>query len=231
MTDLRDVIARRVAMELKDGMLVNLGVGIPTRVPRFLPPGVAVWLESENGIIGFGPPAAPGREDRYFVDAGKSFATVLPGGSIIDSALSFGLIRGGHLDITVLGALQVDEKGNLANWVVPGGKLAGMGGAMDLVSGARRVIVATEHCARDGSPKILKACTFPLTGAGVVDTIVTELAVVSVTDEGLVLTEVAPGTTVEEVVAKTEAHLLIPTEPRTMFLGLGATTEPELEAQ
>lgn len=204
------MIAKRIAQEFKDGMLVNLGVGIPTRIPRFLPAGVMVWLESENGIIGFGPPARAGEEDRFFVDASKAFTTILPGGCVFDSALSFGLIRGGHLDYTILGALQVDEEGNLANWIVPGGRLAGMGGAMDLVTGARRVVVATEHCSKDGAAKIMKKCTFPLTGAKVVDVIVTELAFIEVTPGGLVLREVAPGVTVEEVVAKTDARLIIP---------------------
>jgi len=208
--DPRDMIAKRIAMEFKDGMLVNLGVGIPTRIPRFLPEGVTVWLESENGIIGFGPPATPGEEDRFFVDASKAYTTILPGGCVFDSALSFGLIRGGHLDYTILGALQVDEEGNLANWIVPGGRLAGMGGAMDLVTGAKKVVVATEHCAKDGASKIMKKCTFPLTGARVVDVIVTDLAFIEVTDDGLVLKEVAPGVTVEEVIEKTEAKLIIP---------------------
>ena len=206
----RDIIPKRIAMEFKDGMLVNLGVGIPGRVPMFIPKGVNIWLHAENGIIGNGPPAKPGEEDKYFVDASKLFCTILPGGSIFDSSLSFGIIRGGHLDYTVLGALQVDQEGNLANWIVPGGKLAGMGGAMDLVTGAKKVIVATEHCAKDGSPKILKKCTYPLTGQKCVDLIVTELAVIEVTPEGLVLKEVAPGVSVEEVVRKTEADLIIP---------------------
>lgn len=223
--DPRDLIARRIAFELDAGMLVNLGVGIPTRVPKFLPAGVKVWLQSENGIVGFGPPAAPGEQDRYFIDAGKVCTTVVPGGSVIDSALSFGLIRGGHLDFTVLGALQVDQEGNLANWIVPGGKLAGMGGAMDLVCGARTVIVATEHCAKDGSPKIMKKCTYPLTGAKVVDLIVTELAVVRVTDRGLVLAEIAPDTTVEEVLAKTEAPLVVSDDLKVMPV----QSRPEVE--
>jgi 3-oxoacid CoA-transferase B subunit len=214
--DARDIIAKRIAADFRDGMLVNLGVGIPTRIPRFLPPDIAVWLESENGIIGFGPPAARGEEDRYFVDASKSFTTILPGGSVFDSALSFGLIRGGHLDYTILGALQVDQEGNLANWIVPGGRLAGMGGAMDLVSGARTVVVATEHCAKDGSPKILKRCTFPLTGARVVDLIVTELAYIVVTKQGLALKETAPGVSVDEVISKTGAALIVPDKVSVM---------------
>jgi acetate CoA/acetoacetate CoA-transferase beta subunit len=208
--DPRDMIAKRIAQEFKDGMLVNLGVGIPTRIPRFLPAGVTVWLESENGIIGFGPPAKAGEEDRYFVDASKAFTTILPGGCVFDSALSFGLIRGGHLDYTILGALQVDEEGNLANWIVPGGRLAGMGGAMDLVTGAKKVVVATEHCSKDGASKIMRKCTFPLTGARVVDIIVTELAFIEVTAGGLQLREVAPGVTVEEVIARTDARLIVP---------------------
>lgn len=208
--DARSIIAKRIAQDFRDGMLVNLGIGLPTAIPRFLPPGVSVWLESENGIVGFGPPATEEEKDPFFVDASKVFTTILPGGCVIDSALSFGLIRGGHLDYTVLGALQVDEEGNLANWIVPGGRLAGMGGAMDLVSGARHVVVATEHCAKDGGPKILKRCTFPLTGARVVDVIVTELAYITVTPDGLVLKETAPGVSVEQVLARTEATLILP---------------------
>lgn len=208
----KQMIAKRVAQFFKDGELANLGVGIPTMVPVFLPEGVEVWLESENGIIGGGPPAAAGEEDFFFKDAGDKYCTILPGGSCFSSATSFGLIRGGHLAYTVLGAMQVDQEGNLANWVVPGGKMAGMGGAMDLVAGAKKVIVATEHCSKDGKPKILKKCTFPLTGAKVVDYIVTELCVIDVTEDGLVLKEIAPGVTVEEVVSKTDAELIIPEE-------------------
>ena len=208
--DIREMIARRIALDFKDGMLVNLGVGIPTLIPSFLPPNVTVWLESENGIIGFNGAAKKGEEYSFFIDASKAFTTILPGGCIIDSALSFGLIRGGHLEYTVLGALQVDEEGNLANWIVPGGRLAGMGGAMDLVTGAKKVIIATEHCSKDGKPKILKKCTFPLTGIKVVDIIVTDLAYIEVTDKGLVLKEVAPGVSVQDVIAKTEASLIIP---------------------
>lgn len=206
----REVIARRVALELKDGDVVNLGVGIPTVVPAYVSKGIKIWLHSENGIVGVGPNAIPENIDKYLLDAGKKYATIVPGGAITDSATSFGLIRGGHLAATVLGALQVDEKGNLANWIVPGGKLTGMGGAMDLVAGAKRVIVATEHTSKDGSSKIKKECTFPLTGNEIVDLIVTELAVIKVTPEGLLLQEVAPGVSVAEVIAKTEARLTIP---------------------
>lgn len=209
-------IAKRIALMFQDGELANLGVGIPTQVPAFIPDGIEVWLQAENGIIGGGSPAAPGEEDLFFKDAGDKYCTILPGGCTFNSATSFGLIRGGHLAYTVLGAMQVDQKGNLANWIVPGGKMAGMGGAMDLVAGAKKVIVATEHCAKNGTPKILKECTFPLTGEGVVDRIVTELAVIDVTPDGLVLREVAPGVTVEEVVSKTDAVLIIPDSVATM---------------
>lgn len=214
----REIIAKRIALEFNDGDLVNLGVGIPGLVPQYLPEGVNVWLHAENGIIGGGPPAAPGEEDPFFVDASKLFCTILPGGCVFDSAMSFGIIRGGHLDYTVLGALQVDQKGNLANWIVPGGKLAGMGGAMDLVAGAKTVIVATDHCSKDGQSKILKECTFPLTGAKVVDYIVTDLAFMEVTEEGLVLKEVAPGVSVEEVISKTEAELIIDSQVKEMAI-------------
>ena len=209
-------IAKRVAQMFKDGELANLGVGIPTMVPAFLPEGVEVWLQSENGIIGGGPPAPEGEEDLYFKDAGDRYCTILPGGCTFNSATSFGLIRGGHLAYTVLGAMQVDAQGNLANWVVPGGRMAGMGGAMDLVAGAKKVIVATEHCAKNGTSKIMEKCTFPLTGERVVDCIVTELALIDVTDDGLVLREVAPGVTVEEVVSKTDAKLIIADDVKEM---------------
>ncbi|MEA4814993.1 MAG: 3-oxoacid CoA-transferase subunit B [Oscillospiraceae bacterium] len=212
----KELIAKRIAMFFNDGELANLGVGIPTMVPAFLPEGVEVWLEAENGIIGGGAPAAPDAIDPFFKDAGDKFCTILPGGCCFNSAMSFGLIRGGHLAYTVLGAMQVDQAGNLANWVVPGGKMAGMGGAMDLVAGAKKVIVATEHCSKDGKPKILKKCSFPLTGEKVVDHIVTELAVIDVTPEGLVLREVAPGVTADEVIAKTEAPLTVAADLRTM---------------
>ncbi len=209
-------IAKRAAMLFQNGDLANLGVGVPTMVPAFLPEGVEVWLQAENGIIGGGPPAAPDAVDPFFKDAGDNFCTILPGGCTFNSATSFGLIRGGHLAYTVLGAMQVDEKGNLANWIVPGGKMAGMGGAMDLVTGAKKVVVASEHCSKDGSPKILKKCTFPLTGSGVVDYIITELAFIEVTDKGLVLREIAPDVTVEEVVSKTEAPLIIADDLKVM---------------
>lgn len=212
----KELIAKRIAMFFKDGELANLGVGIPTMIPAFLPEGVEVWLEAENGIIGGGAPAAPDAVDPFFKDAGDKFCTILPGGCCFNSAMSFGLIRGGHLAYTVLGAMQVDQAGNLANWVVPGGKMAGMGGAMDLVAGAKKVIVATEHCSKDGKPKILKKCSFPLTGQKVVDHIVTELAVIDVTPEGLVLREVAPGVTADTVIAKTEAPLIVAADLRTM---------------
>ncbi len=207
----REIIPKRIAMMFEDGMLVNLGVGVPGLVPQFLPKGIKVWLHAENGSIGAGAPVPPGGEvDPFMVDASWQYCTMMPGACTFDSSKSFGIIRGGHLAYTVLGALQVDEEGSLANWVVPGGKLAGMGGAMDLVAGAKKVIIATEHCSKDGSSKVLKKCTFPLTGLKVVDYIVTDLAFIEVTPEGLVLKEVAPGVTVEEVVSKTEAKLIIP---------------------
>ena len=214
----KELIAKRVALFFKDGELANLGVGIPTMVPRFLPEGVEVWLEAENGIIGGGAPAEPDAIDPFFKDAGDKYCTILPGGCCFNSAMSFGLIRGGHLAYTVLGAMQVDEKGNLANWVVPGGKMAGMGGAMDLVAGAKKVIVATEHCSKDGKSKILKKCTFPLTGEGVVDFIVTDMALMEVTEQGLVLREVAPGVEVEDVLHHTEAELTVASDLTVMPL-------------
>lgn len=208
----REVIAKRIAMEFKDGDLVNLGAGIPGLVVDYLPKDIKVYLHAENGIVGFGPddPSLP--RDLFRTEAAEKRVSIIPGGSIVDSATGFGLVRGGHLTATVLGTMQVDEEGSIANWMVPGGKFAGMGGAMDLVVGAKRVIVATEHCAKDGSPKILKKCNFPLTGYKRVSTIVTELAYIDVTKEGLVLKEVAPGVTVEEVIKKTEAKLIISPE-------------------
>ena len=216
--DSKVLIAKRVALELKDGNLVNLGIGLPTTVPRYLSPGVEVYFQSENGIIGLAPVPGRGMEDPSLTDAGGGYVGAIPGAASIDSALSFGLIRGGHLDITVLGGLEVDEAGQLANWMVPGKMVPGMGGAMDLVTGAKRVIVAMTHTAK-GKSKILKKCTLPLTSIRRVSLIVTELAVLEPTEEGLVLREVAPGVTTEEVIAATEARLIIPDEVPTMPIG------------
>lgn len=215
--DVKMIIAKRVAQELKDGDVVNLGIGLPTEVANYLPEDIEVTFESENGFLGLGPAPMPGEEDPYLTNAGAAPATVLPGGSCFDSAMSFGLIRGGHVDATVLGALEVDQEGNLANWKVPGKKVPGMGGAMDLVAGANRVIVAMQHTQK-GAPKILKRCTLPLTAAKEVDLIVTEMAVLEVTPQGLVLKEVGPGFTVEDVVKATEAELLIADEVPTFHI-------------
>ncbi len=208
--DNKVLIAKRVALELNSGSLVNLGIGLPTLVPRYLPPGREVYFQSENGIIGMAPVPGAGMEEPSLIDAGGSFVGAIPGAASIDSCLSFGLIRGGHLDLTVLGGLEVDEQGRLANWMVPGKMLPGMGGAMDLVTGAKRVIVAMSHTAK-GKPKIVKQCSLPLTSVRRVSLIVTEMAVIEPTDEGLVLRETAPGVTIEDIVAATEARLIIPT--------------------
>jgi 3-oxoacid CoA-transferase B subunit len=205
----KEFIARRVAREFKSGDLANLGAGIPGQAAKYLDPAVKVYLHAENGIVGAGPWHMDQPIDVFSTDASENPVSIIPGGSIVDSCTSFGLIRGGHLMTTVLGAMQVDMEGNLANWLVPGGKMAGMGGAMDLVCGAKRVIIAMEHCARDGSPKILRKCTFPLTGLRVVTSIITELACFDVTPDGLVLKEIAPGVTVEEVAQKTEAPFAV----------------------
>jgi len=211
-------IAKRVAQEFKDGDLINLGIGLPTLVANYFPPHKKIWLQSENGFIGMGPKPKEDEFDPDIADAGGNPVTLVKGACCFDSATSFALIRGGHLDATVLGALQVDEEGNLANWLIPGKLVPGMGGAMDLVVGAKRVIVATEHNLKDGSPKILHKCTLPLTALHVVDLIVTELAVIDVTEDGLVLREVAPYTTIEEVIERTEANLIIPEVVKEMEL-------------
>lgn len=204
----RDTIARRAALELKDGYIVNLGIGLPTLVPNFLDPGVKVLLQSENGLIGMGSTPISGEENPEFVNAGGQFTSCVEGGATFDSSMSFSIIRGGHVDATILGAMQVDEKGNLANWMIPGKKVPGMGGAMDLVVGAKKVILAMEHTAK-GSPKILKECTLPLTAKEEVDLIITEMGVMEITEEGIVLIELHPEFSLEDIQNATEAKLIV----------------------
>jgi acetate CoA/acetoacetate CoA-transferase beta subunit len=213
--DDKELIARRIALELKIGDLVNLGIGLPTMVASYLPAGVDVFFQSENGLIGMEPVPEPGFEDEYLADAGGHFIGAVPGACSFDSCFSFGLIRGGHLDVTVLGGLQIDQQGRLANWTIPGKMVPGMGGAMDLVTGTKRVIVAMTHTLK-GKAKILKECTLPLTSVRRVSLVVTELAVIEPTSEGLVLKEVAPGVTIEKVIAATEATLNVPPNVRVM---------------
>ena len=212
---IREVIAKRAAKELHDGDVVNLGIGIPTMIPNYLPEGVTVTLQSENGAMGMGPTPAAGEEDKNLINAGGGYITLLPGGSTFDSATSFAIIRGGHVNVSFLGALQVDEHGDLANWIIPGKMAPGMGGAMDLVVGAKKVILTMEHTQK-GTPKILKKCTLPLTASGQVNMIITEMGVMEITPEGIVLTEIHPEFTVEDVQAATEATLIISPNLKSM---------------
>ena len=213
----RELIARRVARELKDGSVVNLGIGMPTLVVNYIPEGMDVTLQSENGMVGMGPSPEAGCEDCDLTNAGSNPVTALPGAAFFDSEFSFGIIRGGHVDFTVLGALEVDQEGNLANWIIPGKMAPGMGGAMDLVVGAKKVVIAMEHVNKNGAPKILKKCSLPLTAQKEVDLIVTEKCVIEVTPKGLLLTEIAPGLTVEDVQAATEAELIVSPNLKVML--------------